>query len=627
MPESLLICALTSFTITLLATAAIVLMTKRWKLAAPVMDDRWHRVPKSHFGGVAIFMGCLAAVLLFGQQQNEWLSITACATAMFLLGLLDDIFDLKAYIKFIYQIAIASAAAKLGVVVAVFQDPILATTVSIIWIVMITNAFNLLDNMDGLAGGIALITIASFLALDLIRGNTEFIVLASVLIGALAAFLIFNFPPAKIFMGDSGALFVGFLLSVYSIKGTWHQASNLFLLLAAPLLLLTVPIFDTIVVSIQRLLHGKPVSQGGRDHSSHRLVAHGWSEREAILILYAIATVFGAVAVLGYAMNVFITTLIVLLLVVFLLVLGLFLGDVKVYKADNNSEVTAEKKHFILSIPSILHKRRLVEIVIDTILIVAAYFSAHLLRFEGAISGYHWKIIQESLPIIVPVKLLAMLLSGMYGGVWKYIDFSDVRKIITSVAVASLASVTLLVGMYRFSGFSRSLFFIDFMVLLLFIIGFRFLLRWLRESLYGFSPHGKPVLVVGAGEAGQWVLNEIRKDRNNATYPVGLIDDDHWKQGKKLYGVQVLGKREAIPAVVKAKAVEEIILAVPSANQQERAAILKICKATGIPIKILERITSWSYSPASPLAQPQLDGRSNDSSSDPSDPFDQERLH
>jgi UDP-GlcNAc:undecaprenyl-phosphate GlcNAc-1-phosphate transferase len=460
---------------------------------------------------------------------------------------------------------------------------------------------------------------------------------ALIIIGTVAGFLVFNFPPAKIFMGDCGALLIGYLLAVYSIQGTWHQASNLFLLLMTPVLLLGVPLFDTLVVSVQRILHGRSIYEGGKDHSSHRLVALGWSEKQAVLILYGVALLLGIIAVVGYLMNAFISIQVVLLLVVFLLVLGLFLSDVKVYKEQPAIEATppdtAEKQTptapATFLVPYILHKRRLMEIFIDCILIVVAYISAYLLRFEGDINGYNWQLIQQSLPVILPIKLVALLLCGMYGGVWKYIDFDEIKKITVSSAIASLAAISTLVGIYRFSGFSRSLFFIDFMLFLFFVIGFRAVLRLLRESVYSFGKMGRNVLIVGAGEAGQWVLNEIRKDKNKRLLPVGIIDDDPWKLGRKLYGVSVIGTRLDIGRMVQEKKIQEIIIAIPSAPDSEQQAIVKICTTFAIPVKVLRDITSWSS--VVPVPQQNLPDGSDSSRTDSNDglpsPYGPGRLH
>ena len=586
-----------ALTVSLIVTYFIIRVSRSLKLLTPIREERWHATPKPYLGGVAIWFAFILSTFVFSDFSASNAPVLIAASAMFVLGLLDDLLDLKAYIKFVYQIAIAAIIAKQGVTVSVFHEyPLISMAISILWIVLVTNAFNLIDNMDGLSSGIALISMLSFLVVSVLRGQTELIVPALVFSGAILGFLIFNFPPAKIFMGDSGALFMGFLIAVYSIQGTWHQATNLLLVMTTPVLLMGVALFDTMVVSVQRLLHGKPIYEGGKDHTSHRLVAHGWSEKQAVFILYGISLLCGGMAVAGFLFNAFVLSQIVLLLAVFLIVVGVFLSEAKVYNKDNATQDMPDMpdKPLELKRPYLLHKRRIIEVFIDTILIVVAYLTSYLLRFEGQISNYQWLIIQESLPIVLSIKLMMMTISGLYSGVWKYLEFDDFRKIFKANVFASVSCVVVLVWLYRFSGYSRSLFIIDFMMCSILITGVRVGLRMLRESIYGFPSSGKRAVIVGAGEAGQWVLHEIRKDKSLNIYPVGIVDDDRWKLGRKLYGVQVLGDLHRLTKVIRELAVEQVILAIPSLSEARRTEVLDICQRMDVPVQILEHIKHWS---------------------------------
>ena len=573
------------FVISALLTWLIIKASQRLRVVSPVNEERWHKTPKPFLGGIAIFIAFAVVFIAVVEHTTMNLAIFACACVMFILGLLDDLLDLKPYIKFVYQIAIAALVAKMGVVVSFIPNPVIAMLLTVIWIVGITNAFNLLDNMDGLSGGIAVISMLSFFCIDVLRGDASLAIPALIFIGAVSGFLVFNFPPAKIFMGDSGALTIGFLLGVYSIQGTWHQASNLFLLLVTPLLLVGVPIFDTAIVSIQRILHKRPVYVGGKDHTSHRLVALGWSETQAVLALYSIALLLGAVAVFGFAINKFLAIQIALLLLVGMIVLGLFLSEAKIY--TDQDAVGRRPSQFAAFFPFIPHKRRIVEICIDTILIVVAYVSAHLLRYDLRIDAYNWGLIQQALPIVVAIKLIAMLFGGMYSGFWKYLDFDSAKRIVLSVSMASFGSITVLVGVYRFAGYSRSVFIIDFLLLLVLVVGFRVMLRSLRESFYGYKKEGRRVLIVGAGEASQNFLDDVRRDVHSDLNPIGIVDDDPWKKGRKLFGVTVVGDRRTIQEFVELNSVEEIVLAMPSANPKQMEAILEICEKTGLPLRQL----------------------------------------
>jgi UDP-GlcNAc:undecaprenyl-phosphate GlcNAc-1-phosphate transferase len=343
-----------------------------------------------------------------------------------------------------------------------------------------------------------------------------------------------------------------------------------------------VPIFDTAIVSIQRILHKRPVYVGGKDHSSHRLVALGWSETQAVLVLYSIAIILGAVAVFGFAINMFLAIQIALLLLVGMIVLGSFLSDAKIYSEPENSKKRPSQLAAIF--PFIPHKRRIIEICIDTILIIVAYVSAHMLRYDLKIDSYNWSLIQQALPVVVAIKLIAMLFGGMYSGFWKYLDFDSAKRIVTSLVLASLGSITVLVGVYRFAGFSRSVFIIDFLLLLVLVVGFRVMLRSMRESLFGYKKEGRRVLIVGAGEASHNFLDTVRRDIHSDLNPIGIIDDDPWKKGRKLFGVVVVGGRASIEDFVVENAVEEIVVAIPSVSINQKTAILDICEKTGLPV-------------------------------------------
>lgn len=624
-----------SLVVSALLTFVIIRLSHASRVLLPAHEERWHKQPKPFLGGIAIYVAFISGMLIFGADEGKMRTILFCSTAMFLIGLLDDLFDLKAYIKFIYQIALASIVAKLGITVAVVQDPILAMTISVFWIVTITNAFNLMDNMDGLSSGTAIIAMASFLALEILIGASTISLPAAILIGALCGFLIFNFPPARIFMGDCGALFVGFLLAVYSIQGTWYQASNLLVLLITPVLFLGVPLFDTIIVSVQRILNGKPIYVGGKDHSSHRLVAHGLSETKAILILYGLSILFALTAIIGYHLSKFVLTQMVLIFLAVLFVFGAFLSEVKVYHQqddDEQDEAPAKRRSFQLAIPYMLHKRRVVEVIIDALLIVVAYFGAYLLRYEGWIPGHEWITIQQSLPLVIPIKLIGLLLGGLYSGVWKYIDFSDFRRILQSTIFATLLSVAVLVAFYRFEGYSRAVFIIDYVLLLMLIVGARLLMRVLRETFYyGFSKKGRPVLIIGAGEAGQWVINEIRKERTLDLKPIGIVDDDPWKLGRKLYAIPVVGNSKKLPALIMKYQVDEVILAIPSLTEERRQELIELCSSSKVVLRILDSITNWSFvAPGETVpsrGDRDFDSTRSDSSSDLSTPSDSDRRH
>ncbi|HLA95337.1 MAG TPA: MraY family glycosyltransferase, partial [Pyrinomonadaceae bacterium] len=271
---------------------------RKYGHVAKPKSDRWHKRPTAMLGGAAIFLATLTGYVLFVPITLESAIIVGASSWLFFVGLIDDLYNIKPYQKLFGQLVGAIAVVGFGLTLPLTGNGLIDIWITVFWIVGITNAINLLDNMDGLAAGIAAIAAAS-LAFGML-GNAQpgEVVLVTVFVGALVGFLVFNFNPASIFMGDCGSMFVGFLLSTSVLMGqSGGRSRGIFTILAVPVLILFVPIFDTTFVTVLRKLWGRKASHGGRDHTSHRLVALGLSERSAVLMLYAFAICAGALAV------------------------------------------------------------------------------------------------------------------------------------------------------------------------------------------------------------------------------------------------------------------------------------------------------------------------------------------
>jgi len=257
-----------------------------------------HINPVPLLGGLAIYSAFIIAVLLFGNRfrLNELLSILIGASLMSFLGMWDDRRSLSPFLKLIGQFFAASILVITGVRVGTFAWEPLNIALSLAWVVVVTNAMNLLDNMDGLSGGVGAIAAIFFLLLAAM--NDQYLVgaLSAALVGACLGFLIYNFNPASIFMGDAGALFLGFVLAATAIKLRFPEGIQIVTWMV-PVLILGLPLFDTGLVIISRLRRGfNPLTTPGRDHLSHRLVAMGYTRREAVLIAYLICAGLGVVA-------------------------------------------------------------------------------------------------------------------------------------------------------------------------------------------------------------------------------------------------------------------------------------------------------------------------------------------
>ncbi len=277
-------------------------LARRIALRAGMLDQpgarKIHATPIPRLGGVAMYGAFLLALILFADRfyVPQLISIVVGATCVSFLGFWDDRVGLHAWIKLAGQLFAAELLIVTGVSIDLFHQPALDLALTLLWIVGITNALNLLDNMDGLSGGIAAIAAAFFLLIAALNGQYLVGSLSAALLGAAIGFLVYNFNPASIFMGDAGSLFIGFLLAAVGIKLRFpaHAPLETWFI---PILVLGVPIFDTTLVFISRVRRGvNPLTHPGTDHTSHRLVQRGLTRREAVLTLYLVAGALGVAA-------------------------------------------------------------------------------------------------------------------------------------------------------------------------------------------------------------------------------------------------------------------------------------------------------------------------------------------
>jgi UDP-GlcNAc:undecaprenyl-phosphate GlcNAc-1-phosphate transferase len=277
-------------------------LVRRVALRLGIIDQpdarKIHVSPIPLLGGVAIYGAFVAALLLFGDRfrLQELLSILVGASLVSFLGLWDDRRSLSPLLKLLGQLVAASILVATGVRVGTFPWDWVNIAITLTWVVAITNAMNLLDNMDGLSGGVGAAAAIFFLLLAAMNGQYLVGALSAALVGACLGFLVYNLNPASIFMGDAGSLFLGFMLASVGIKLRFPEGVNIVTWMV-PVLILGLPLFDTALVVLSRLRRGlNPLTTPGKDHVSHRLVAMGYTRREAVLICYLICAGLGIVA-------------------------------------------------------------------------------------------------------------------------------------------------------------------------------------------------------------------------------------------------------------------------------------------------------------------------------------------
>ncbi|MEP6741814.1 MAG: glycosyl transferase [bacterium] len=582
-------------------TPPVRLLARRLGMVAKPKTDRWHKKPTAMLGGVAIWLSVTVSYFFFirphtpqgwGHFPGSPLDVViGASTFLFLVGLADDFLNTKPYQKLIGQVMGSAFVIYYGLSLPWTTYASLNVAITIFWLIGVTNALNLLDNMDGLATGIAVIA-SGFLALSFLSTGqlTEALLLVT-FAGALIGFLVYNSNPASIFMGDSGSMFIGFFLAsgaLVNVSG--GRSRSLLPVLAVPILVLFIPIFDTTFVTILRKFSGRAASHGGRDHTSHRLVALGLSERHAVWMLYGFAALSGFLALLVQQVKLDVSLAAIAGFTVLLTLIGVYLAGVKVYDETEEALALRDNSPYAFLI-DLSYKRRIFEVLLDVILILLAYWCAYAVKF-GALSGSAaWKLFLRTLPVLVFVKMAAFLVMGVYRGIWRYTSVDDLIVFAKAVLLSSVLSVLAVLFAFRFEGFSRTIFIIDGVLMFMFLAGSRMAFRLFRQVLpKSGSGDGRRVLIYGAGDGGELLLRELQNNRSLKYAPVGFVDDDPAKYGKVIHGLKVYGGNGDLSAICRQHEVDEVLISSTRMTEERLQEILGFCRAQAIAVKRM-RIT------------------------------------
>ncbi len=570
--------------LSVLSTIAVRAFARSRGLVAAPKTDRWHKRPTATLGGIAIFVATAAVYLIFIPATNESLVVMGASTFLFAVGLLDDLVTIKPYQKLIGQLIGAGVLVMFGLKLPLTGFELIDIWITVFWVIGITNAINLLDNMDGLAAGISAIATFSLALNFASNGLTNELLLASALIGALVGFLVFNFNPASIFMGDCGSMFIGFFLSaIVLLNQVGGRSRGLVAIVAVPVLILFVPIFDTTFVTVLRKLWGRKASQGGRDHTSHRLVALGLSERTAVILLYILALVAGTLSLLVGQIGTAKSFALIGTFIVALAIIGVYLSKVKIYESED--EVTANNAAFVFLL-NITHKRRVFEVFLDAFLITLAYYSAFALLFGSFEDTANWGLFLKTLPLLILIKLGSFLVVGVYRGLWRYTSVGDLLTFIKGVMLGSVLSILAVLLIYRFFGFSRTVFVLDGILLLLLTVGSRLAFRVIRQLLPPpAAGDAHKILIYGAGDGGEMVLRELQNNPSWQYLPMGFVDDDPLKLNKVIHGLKVFDANGDLGTICREREIEEILISVRDLPTDRLKRIREVCSDTNIVLK------------------------------------------
>ncbi len=338
-----------AFLISFATTPAVIAFANKIKaIDVPKDERRIHKKPIPLIGGLAIFYGFVVSVLCFAVMDKPTMGILLGSLIMVTVGVIDDMRDMNAKLKLIFQIVSALIVVYFGVEVEYIANPLAkwigpeyinlglwSIPLTVVWIVGVTNAVNLIDGLDGLAVGVSSIASVALLSLTILSQNLNAAILVAALAGAGFGFLPYNFNPAKIFMGDTGSTFLGFVLACISIQGLMKMYAVISI--AVPVLILGLPIFDTMFAILRRVAKKKPIMSPDRGHLHHRLIDMGFSQRQAVTILYTLTSLLCLTAVV-MALKDAMRGLILVLSVLFVLVMSVIIMEPKESHEEDKNE-------------------------------------------------------------------------------------------------------------------------------------------------------------------------------------------------------------------------------------------------------------------------------------------------
>ena len=572
-----------AFALSTSLTVLCIPLARRLGAVARPRQDRWHRKEIPLLGGIAIALATMVplAAETFGTtgDPQRVVALLVGASMIAVVGLVDDLWNIRPQTKLLGQLLAATVAVGMGLRLSLTASPELDMLLTLLWIVAFTNAFNLLDNMDGLAAGIAAIAAAFRLGFFHLDGNVAGAASAAILLGATLGFLVHNRHPARIFMGDTGSMFIGFFVAGLSLVGGYPYSRGTLSILLLPVLVLLVPIFDTTFVTATRILAGRPISVGGRDHTSHRLVALGLSESRAVHLLYGLAAASGGISYLTYRYGLSRSAVLVLFLVLSVAMLALYLSRAQV----QHPVPERDRPSFLRAVGRLSSLPQVAMVLIDFALIIAAYDAAYLLRFESDLGAMR-AIFLQSVALVVGCQLVALMAHGAYQGLWRYTSLVDLVRVVRATTVGTLLAIAAIVLVFRFEGHSRSVFVLDWLLVTTFLCGSRVAFRLLGEMLRPARADARRILIYGAGDGGELAVREMLQNPALGRTPVAFLDDDPAKRRRRIRGVPVIGGAERIDELLAERAIDEVIVASAKIRAENVRRVASACAARAIPV-------------------------------------------
>jgi UDP-GlcNAc:undecaprenyl-phosphate/decaprenyl-phosphate GlcNAc-1-phosphate transferase len=547
---------LLSFGLSALSLPIVIRLARRYKIVAKGHADSDEGHPTPLLGGISIVTAILIA-LASAKALPLWMLIGAVGLCA--VGTLDDRRALEPRSKLLMQVMIVVLAVVTGPHFALAPWWFVGPVITAFFLLSTVNAFNLIDGLDGLAAGVGIAASLAITAIALMHDNMPLALQGLAMAGALVGFLVYNLHPASIFMGDCGALPMGFLLGAAALQAGHGTGVNSELArYVVPVLIMLVPLLDTAIVSVSRMATGRPVSRRGLDHSHHRLLALGLSDRRAVLVVWIVAS-------MSAGCSVALTAMAPAYVILSLPFIAAAFGLVGLFMIDLTFDVRAPGKAYgylqglARLILRLSYQRRVTEAMLDLALIAAAFFGATLIRLDFAIDDAYLTGMLKALPWIIGLSYAAFMLTGVYRGIWRYAGLSDAIRLCNGAVLAGI----FIQAAERFLPLmmSGSVAVLFIMLLVNLMVVSRLSFRVLRKGIALVARPGELVLIVGAGEVAEAAARYITSGRNSNLRLVGFVDDDNFKLGKRVHGYRVLGTIANLESIFAEYGFNQVLIA------------------------------------------------------------------
>lgn len=592
-------------------------------------ERKIHTQPIPRLGGLAVAASFGVTALLVFLTRSDLISppwesslqgigLGVTGVLVLCLGMWDDIHEMGPGKKFLLQVAIATIVFLAGIRISIVSQPLgggffglgwTSYPVTVFWIVGIMNALNLIDGLDGLASGVAMVALITIAAVGFVKFNdTGTAMLAVILAGSLLGFLRYNFNPARIFLGDSGSLFIGFALAILSMLSS-TKGSTAFAVLI-PALSLGLPILDTALAMLRRLLRPFVKLEGSgestlrrlrsmflpdKDHIHHRLLALGLSQREAVVLLYFVSSALGCSA-FGLTVADNVSGVMILAVAGIAVVAGIHRLRYREFAIFRRGVLLP-----LYDLPFVHNPA--FQIAMDLGFTAVAFVLAYALSQDGRTVDFSFDTFRWLLVGVTAVQMSVFFFSGVYKGIMRHAGVEDAVRIMKALVI----SLAIGVGLHYVAGFDLSgsmtkTFLLDFYFLLTLLVMSRFSFAVLNRIAHETQEDKDPVVIYGTGERAVVVARLLLNSPELKMRPVGFLDDAHGMEGKSIHGYPVFGGIWKIESLIRNPGIRGIIIATDNLKPGVLSRLRKLSVIHRLPVRSFT--PSFQVLPPEPESQP-----------------------